>query len=211
MRTKQSGFTLIEVLISLAITVFIAGISFLTLSTIIDGVGVLRRASAQTYEINRLWSLLSRDLRQFSPRPVLDEFGELQPAFYGGELAEGGLAFTRLGWHNGNQRPRSNLQRVRYGLDGDVLWREHFIVLDRADDTEARRVEVLEGVVRFELAFMAADSELDLDEFDSSSWPNNWALGSGAQGAVPPPLAVEVTIELEGLGEIRRLYEIPGA
>ena len=204
------GFTLIEVLIALVITVFIAGVSFLTLSTVIDGVEVLRRASTETTDLNRLWTLMARDLRQFAPRPVRDEFGELRPALYGGELLDDTLTFTRLGWHNGNQRPRSHLQRVSYGIEDDVLYREHFAVLDRADDTEPQRVELLEGVERFELAFMGPNSELDLEEFDSENWPRNWAAGNTARDAsTPPPLAVEVTVEVQGLGEIRRLFEIP--
>jgi general secretion pathway protein J len=212
MRTdrRQGGFTLIEVLIALVITVFVAGVSFMTLSTVIDGVEVLRRASSQTNDLNRLWTLLSRDLRHFTPRPVRDEFGQLRPALAGGELAGDTLSFTRLGWHNGNQRPRSNLQRVRYGLEGDTLWREHYLVLDRADDSEPMRVDLVDGVERIEFAFMAPNSEIDLEDFDSEDWPRNWAaIDNTGAGNVPAPLAVEITLELEGLGEIRRLFEIP--
>jgi general secretion pathway protein J len=208
-KARSAGFTLIEVLIAMGVTVLIAGVSFLALSTVINGVEVLREASARTHELNRLWQLLSRDLREFTPRPVRDEFGQLEAAMLGGELADNSLVFTRLGWHNGNQRPRSNLQRVRYRLEDEVLWRENYRVLDRADDSEPQRVEILEGVLRFELAFMAADSQIDGDELSTEDWPENWGIGAGTGSGAQPPQAIEVTLEVEGLGEIRRLYEVP--
>ena len=109
MRARQRGFTLIEVLIALSITAFVAALAYSSLSRAIDGVEGTRAIAERTSEINRAWTILSRDLRQFVPRPVRDEFGEEEPAMLGGPAARYLLSFTRAGWFNPNQLPRSSL------------------------------------------------------------------------------------------------------
>ncbi|MCZ6828354.1 MAG: type II secretion system minor pseudopilin GspJ, partial [Gammaproteobacteria bacterium] len=118
-RRQQSGFTLIEVLIAMAATVMIVTLAFMTFTNLINGFEVLRRASNQSHEINRTWMFLSRDLRQFVNRPVRDELGAQVPAFFGGELADNSISFTRTGWHNPNRNLRSTMQRVRYRLEDE--------------------------------------------------------------------------------------------
>ena len=117
MANRSSGFTLIEVLIALAITAFVSIIAYTSLSTVMSGVESLRANTDRIYEINRAMMILSRDLRQFADRSVRDEFGEIEPAMTGGELARFTLSFTRRGWHNPNGHPRSSLQRVNYRLE----------------------------------------------------------------------------------------------
>ena len=68
------GFTLVEVLIALAITAFVAVVSYNGLSTVISGVGSTRAVAEQTWELNRALMILGRDLRHFVPRPVRDGF-----------------------------------------------------------------------------------------------------------------------------------------
>lgn len=203
------GFTLIEVLIAMAATVLIVSVSFATFTNLISGMETLRSSGAQATEINRTWMLLGRDLRQFINRPVRDEFGALESALMGGELADNSLSFTRVGWHNPNQQPRSHLQRVRYQLEDNSLWRLNYVALDRTDSNEPARVELLRGVERFEVAFLDPQQDVRDGDFDSRDWPRNWALDPVGEGIMQPPQAVEILIELEGLGELRRLYELP--
>ena len=124
---QQAGFTLIEVLIAMAATVMIVTLAFMTFSNLINGLDRLRHASNQSHEINRTWVFLSRDLRQFVNRPVRDELGTQESAFFGGELADNSITFTRIGWHNPNRNLRSHMQRVRYHLEDETqrrrLWR----------------------------------------------------------------------------------------
>ncbi len=152
--SKPAGFTLVEVLIALAITAFVSMIAYTSLSTVMTGVERLRENTDRIYEVNRAFMIMSRDLRQFTARPVRDEFGELEPAFTGGELARFALSFTRTGWHNPNSHPRSNLQRVNYRLEDDGLWRDTYPVLDRTADTEPDSVLLLDGVESLQLTFL---------------------------------------------------------
>ena len=115
-RPMQAGFTLVEVLIAMAITAFVSVLSYQTLSTALVGIESARAESERLYEINRAFTVLSRDIRQLTNRPVRDEFGQLASAVSGGELARDPLRLTRSGWHNSTGAPRSTLQRVAYRL-----------------------------------------------------------------------------------------------
>ena len=210
-RGRNRGFTLVEVLIAMVITVLILTAAFLTFSNLVSGIEVLRRSTAEIHSLNRLWMFLSRDLRQFVDRPVRNEFDELEPALWGGESAADSLNFTRTGWHNPQQFPRSTLQRVRYLLEDQTLFREHYGVLDRTGVNEPQRVALLESVSRFEIGFLAAGAVLEPQQWDPQRWPVNWGTDYRETGVTPAPQALVVTLEVEGLGEVTRLYQIAGS
>jgi general secretion pathway protein J len=210
----QNGFTLIEVLIALSITAFVGTIAYASLSSVISGVESTRAAAEQTYELDRALMFISRDLRQFAVRPVMDEFGQRDPAMTGGPLARYTLSFTRNGWHNPKQINRSNLQRVNYLVEEDALWRESYLVLDRLGDSEPQRVKLLDGVEELTVAFIASvdavDTQSDGKTLDTRNWVQNWVVDTSvADVELPPPAAIEVRLQLEGWGELSRLYELP--
>lgn len=211
---RQRGFTLIEVLIALAITAVVATIAYTSLSTVISAIDSLRESARRSTEINRAWLILSRDMNQFVYRPVRDEFGATEPAMAGGPAARFMLSFTRAGWHNFSGQQRSTLERVNYRLADNALWRDSYPVLDRAGDTEPREVMLLDGVEYLELRFLGNLGELrtlrDSSDVDTRQWTESWAVDSTVPGSdQPPPAAVEVRLELEDLGEMRRLYALP--
>lgn len=211
---RSAGFTLIEVLIALAITAFVSAIAYSSLSTVISAVESTRQATDRTYNINRAWMIISRDLRQFVARPVRDEFGEVEPALQGGAAARYVLSLTRSGWHNPNDHLRSNLQRVNYRVEEGALWRDTYPVLDRAADTEAQSVKLLEGVEFFEPAFLGSVADArsvgDGVTLDTRNWTESWVVDTSTPGvALAPPEAVEIRLQLDDWGEMRRLYDLP--
>jgi general secretion pathway protein J len=156
---------------------------------------------------------ISRDLRQFIDRPVMDEFGQREPAMSGGLLARYTLSFTRNGWHNPKQINRSNLQRVNYLVEEGALWRESYFVLDRLGESEPQRAKLLDGVEELTVAFIASvdalDTQSDGKTLDTRNWEQNWVVDtSTVDGELPPPVAIEVRLQLDGWGEISRLYEL---
>ena len=84
---SAAGFTLVEVLIAMAITALISVVAYTGLSSALSGAESLRSASGRAHDINQTLALLSRDLRQVVNRPVVDEFGQVVPALMGGEMA----------------------------------------------------------------------------------------------------------------------------
>ena len=207
------GFTLVEVLIAMAITTLISVVAYTGLSSALSGAESLRSASGRAHDINQTLAMLSRDLRQVVNRPVVDEFGQVVPALMGGEMAREPLALTRAGWHNSTGAPRSNLQRVRWWLEDERLWRGYFPVLDRTAGTEPVETAILEGVERFELRFLPTLSAVESDRndvIDRRNWRDSWIDDLSQPGQMPsPPAAVEVLMEVAGLGELRRTYVLP--
>ena len=209
----SKGFTLVEVLIAMAITALISVIAYNGLSVALSGAESLREAGSRAQGINQTWTLLARDLRQVANRPVVDEFGQNAPALTGGQLARDPLTLTRAGWHNSTSAPRSTLQRVRWWLEDGDLWRSYFTVLDRTAGSEPIETLVLTEVDRFDLRFLASVSELESDRndvIDRRNWRDSWIADLSQPGQIPaPPVAVEVSIELSGVGEMKRIYVLP--
>jgi len=210
---KSSGFTLIEVLIAMAITAFIAVVAYSGLSAVISGVDNVRAEAARLNELSRVFNLLSRDLRQVVNRPVYDEFGSRRSALEGGPLAREMLSFTRAGWHNTAGSPRSALQRVSYYLDDGALVRASWPVLDPATAIEPIETILLENVEVFEVRFLADTTALSVNQdstIDRRLWAENWIADISQPGQLAePPVAAEIRLEIEGWGELERLYVLP--
>ena len=136
-RHVSSGFTLVEVLVAMAITALISVVAYGALSSALSGAESVRSAMVRSQDINQTLALLSRDIRQVVNRSISDEFDQRAPALSGGELSRYSLTLTRAGWHNSTGAPRSTLQRVSWWIEDDVLWRAHFPVLDRTPGTDA--------------------------------------------------------------------------
>jgi len=210
----SAGFTLVEVLIALAITAFISAIAYSSLSSALAAVESIRVTAQRTYEVDRAWMIISRDLGQFVARPVRDEFGEVEPAMMGGAAARFPLSFTRTGWHNPVGNQRSNLQRVNYRLEDGALWRDSYPVLDRAPDSAPRQVRLLEDVEVLELVFLRSLDEAETAsrsiELDTRGWQGSWVSDTSAPNTeLAPPVALEFRLQLEDLGEMRRIYALP--
>ena len=188
---SNGGFTLVEVLIALAITAFVSAIAYTSFSTVLSGVESSQVTAERVYQLNRAWMMISRDLEQFVARPVRDEFGELEPALQGGIAARFPLSFTRGGWHNPVGHARSELQRVNYRVEEEALWRDSYPVLDRAGETKTQAVALLEGVQELRVLFLSGPGSVDTvgssSELDSRSWPENWVLDTSQPGAALNP------------------------
>ena len=214
-RHVSAGFTLVEVLVAMAITALISVVAYGALSSALSGAESVRSAMVRSQDINQTLALLSRDIRQVVNRPISDEFDQRAPALSGGELSRYPLTLTRAGWHNSTGAPRSTLQRVSWWIEDDVLWRAHFPVLDRTPGTEAIETAMLEDVERFEVRFLPTinDMKSDRDDvIDDRNWRENWVLDVSQPGLEwPTPAAIEIVLQLARLGEVRRLYVLPSS
>ena len=214
-RHVSSGFTLVEVLVAMAITALISVVAYGALSSALSGAESVRSAMVRSQDINQTLMLLSRDIRQVVNRSVIDEFNQRAPALSGGALSRYPLTLTRAGWHNSTGAPRSTLQRVRWWIEDDVLWRAHFPVLDRTPGTEAIETAMLDDVERFEVRFVPTISDVKSDRddvIDDRDWRDNWMLDVSQPGLeLPTPAAIEIVLQIAKLGEVRRLYVLPSS
>lgn len=201
---RQRGFTLLELLVAIAILALVAVGSYeLLFSTIAT------RDQALVHErglrtLQRAEMLLQRDLLQAVQRPVRDEFGDVQPAFL--LPRENSMEFTRVGWRNPLLELRSDMVRVRWQVVNGQLLREHWPVLDRARNTAPVQTVLLENVSDFRILVR-----------NKGNWTPTWPplsqqagqAGRGASRLQPMPEAVEVTFTLAPWGQIRRVFILP--
>lgn len=188
----------------MAITAGIAAIGYSAISAAINTAEQHELKVQQLAEVQLALSVLERDIRNAVARPVMDEYGQQQAALSGGELADYILQLTRRGWSNPMEIRRGELQRVRYEVIDNTLWREHWLILDRLDeDSTKQRVKLIENVEAIELLFLKPRNASSIGTSDDTigEWQANWAVQA-------LPAAVDVQLELSRFGKVRRVFEI---
>lgn len=113
---RQAAFTLIELLLSLAIAALISVGTLQLFNTSIGAKAVVDDQSSEFAAMNRAMRLIEQDMIQIAPmRKVRDPFGEYRNAV---DLTYEGLYVTRAGWAQSQflTYERSSLQRVHYRL-----------------------------------------------------------------------------------------------
>lgn len=219
--SKQQGFTLIEVLIAMALTVVVASIAYSGLSAVLDSLDQTRQAMNRTSELSKALRMISRDVNQSVNRSIRDELGFTEPAMIGGDSYRGMLGLTRSGWMSMGSTPRSHLERVYYYVDDNTLYRMRSTVLDRSYRLDPDNptvpgdgaVAMLEGVTRFEVVFLSPELISSLPSrpsdgaLDTSRWLRDWGVeGTPNQDL---PVALEIRLTIDGLGDIERVYVLP--
>lgn len=200
---SQTGFTLIELMISVGIfslmTVFAyAGVNQIINTRILAAQSLDRLASVQ-FALRQM----ALDIEQIHPRPVREELGDnLVPTVIADLRRFNQLEMTRAGWRNPLGTPRPALQRVAYRLEDGELIRAHWNVLDRLQVNTPVEFSLLTDIDSFELQFMT----------EAGTWVSSWPdpdlplqLQLGAR-----PRAIEVIIRFNDpdAGDLRRVFEV---
>ena len=195
------AFTLIEVLVSLAIFSIMAALAYGALGQTLDSAELLNDRMDRLQAIQRTMRLLSEDLQQLSPRPIRDELGDgFAPALDTNFQSGFALELTHGGWSNPIVLPRGTLQRSAYRIEEDELIRYHWMVLDRTLANEPVSVALLDGVDSILFRFLQTNGE----------WTEQWPPSNrpGDLGRRLRPRAVEIILTLAAEGDISRLIEV---
>ena len=205
--TKQGAFTLLEMIVVLAIFAVLGLISSQITGQVVDNFARLTERGDRLAAVQKAMGMLQRDLMQLHNRPIRDTFGDTRlPLVLN---PDGSLEFTRLGWQNPLQRPRSNQQRVAYRVEDETLYRYFWIALDQAPDSEPVQQSLLEDVVDVE--FLIIDGAGN----EHSFWPLSGALPPGqsnpAVAADPTQTMVAVMLraDIAPFGTVERLWAVP--
>lgn len=150
------GFTLLELMVALAIFAVVAALAYGGLSQVLAGGQRAEQRLDELAALQRALTLLERDLLQAAPRGIRDEYGDPQPPFKGDGTV---MELTRAGAPNSTGRPLSTLRRIAWRVDGERLLRLTWSVLDRAPDSAPLEAEVLTGVTRWQLRYRGDDGE----------------------------------------------------
>jgi len=138
-------------------------------------------------------ALFQRDIMQLSPRAIRDAFGDNEAAvvLYDGQ----DLFFTRGGNFSSLKLDQTELTRVAYSLQDGQFVRSYWRHVDSTQGDQPLRASLLSKVTNLQIRI--------LDQ--NNIWHLDWPLSDSAKIR-----ALELTLELEDWGEIRRLLPISG-
>jgi general secretion pathway protein J len=197
----RTGFTLIEVLVALAVFGIMSMLAYSALGSTLENADYLGDRMERLQSVQRTVRYLSSDLIQSAPRPVRSQLGDsYEPALRSVLGAEFVIELTHGGWGNPAGLPRGTFQRVAYRLEDGELLRYYWGVLDRTYANEPVVTVMLDDVEDIRFRFYSASGEA------SEIWPPQ--AQQGGSGLRMLPRAVEIVLTLPDQGEITRLLEV---
>ncbi len=204
---RVCGFTLLELMVAIAIFAIISTISWVSFNQIQQAALSAQKNSERLSALTQAMYWLELDFKQAAMRPIRDEFGDTQAAFTLQNRAENVVELTRAGAANGlNPQQQTNLLRVRYWLDlsgtdrAPRLMRRYWSVLDRTRASEAQDSIVLHEVSAFTVRV-----------FDDKNQEQQFWQPRNQQGEAQPeklPNAVEITLDTPDFGKISRYFSL---
>ncbi|MDV6253254.1 type II secretion system minor pseudopilin GspJ [Vibrio sp. EA2] len=195
---KQKGFTLIEVLVSIAIFASLSVAAYQVVSQIQRSNLLSQERTARLNELQRTMVMMDNDFRQMALRRTRTDGEEptSQLIFWSDYLLDSdakGVMFARLGWHNPQQQfPRGEVTKVGYRLKGETLQRIWWRYPDTPVGQEGIVTPLLTQVEAFDIRF-----------YDGNQWKSDWDSNDTL------PKAVSVVLTLKDYGKITRTYLTP--
>jgi general secretion pathway protein J len=187
-KKSQRGFTLLEVVVAIAILAGMFVVALETFRAASDGRQRLAEEAVRLEARQRALTFLTLDFEQLIARPVRDALGDYQPALMS---LDNGVALTRLGWANPfDLRSRSQMQRVEYQLIENRLLRRYWPALDTMTGTEPVESVLLEDVDSLQVRFLYQPMNGDM------AWQERWPDPS-LIGVEPLLMPLPKSVELE--------------
>lgn len=172
---KERGFTLVEMLVALAIFAGIASIGVGLLRASVDTQGAVQDRLGAMGAVNRLRSIMASDLAQTAMRTTRGTDGTVLPAFRGDA---DGFELVQRGRYDDGAGRQGAVQRVRWALtDGE--WRRATAAMPDGSalgDGDALARDVTGAVLRYRAA--------------RGTWQNSWS----SNAELTLPVAVELSL-----------------
>ncbi len=199
--TAHTGFTLLELLVAVAIFAMLGVGSYRLLATTISTRDMAREHDAALIQLQKALTTMNRDLSQAIGRSIRNDYGDSIAAV---ELKNNALDVTRTGWPNPMQQARSQLQRVHYELNakGELL-RLSWPQLDRERGSKPQQNVLLKRVESMQIKAYSDSGSL------MPEWPILQSQTAKATTLDELPRAIEVVITVKPWGEIRRYFRLP--
>ncbi len=196
--SNSRGFTLIEVLVAIAIFAMLSSSAYVALGQVQRNNQISLERTERLKELQRAMIIIDNDFRQIALRPFRHNGEEATDAVlhWGEGLLESddnAILFTRVGWMNPQQMfPRGEITKVGYRIVADKLER----VWWRYPDTPVAQ----EGVVTPLLN--------DVEKITLQFYEEGWSSDRDKKSALPK--AISVTFTLRDYGDIERIYLTAG-
>jgi general secretion pathway protein J len=198
---RSKAFTLVELLVALAIFALVTGFAYRGLNAMLESREALERESHKWRDVALFVGRIERDLGAVLARRAIGVSGTpLAPvsSVIESTASPDGLALTR----SGSPLQESALaapQRLAYRLRDGTIERLAWTSVDASPREEPAAVTVLKRVSGLGFRFLDTRGE----------WRASWGLPGSAE--TTPPAAVEVTLTLESGESIVRLIDLPRA
>ncbi|BCL68204.1 type II secretion system protein GspJ [Vibrio nigripulchritudo] len=198
-RRKVSGFTLIEVLVAIAVfaSLSIAAYQVVNQVQLSNAQSLEKTERLQTMQRALIW--MDNDFRQMALRQMRTN-GEAPSQTllsYGDYILESddkGIVFSRLGWQNPqNVFPRGDVTKVGYRIREENLERVWWRYSDTPSGQEPLTRPILSDVESFTVTF-----------YENGEWKEEWTKPKAL------PAAIAITLTLKDYGDIERVYLTPG-
>jgi general secretion pathway protein J len=196
-RNSQAGFTLVELLVALAIFAILSAFAYRGLATMLDSREALQRETRKWRDVTLLVGRIERDLAAVLDRTAVGPSGlpqsPVSSAIEGAEREA--LAFTRSGsplQENALAAP----QRVAYRFVQGRVERLTWSGVDVSPRESPNAVPLLGEVASFAYRFLDARGE----------WRASWGLPGSNERL---PAAVEIALTLASGERIVRLVDLP--
>ncbi len=190
---SESGFTLVEVMVSLLIFAMLAAAGVAILSFSVRAQSITGGKLDDDSAVARTLSIMAADFAQAQQRPTRDETGTPHPAFVGegNSAAAPMLLLVRSGWLNLDDAPRSTLQKVEYRVADGVLQRIAYPMPDGAPPLPptALMSHVRAATIRYRV---------------NGAWSDRW---DGTQGAVLPQ-ALDLQLARDDGTMLRQMFMV---
>lgn len=195
---RKSGFTLLELLVALAIFAVMSVLAYGGLRQILSLDDGLRAASERHQGLELALLIIEQDLREAVPRGVRDGLGAAEPALRAGLDGEL-LSLTRSVADVPLVTSGAALKRVRYRLDDGALYRDVWDKLDRTPATTYRSRRLLDDIAGLNIRF-----------FGDNSWSEFWPREDSGPVVDRLPQGIAVGIEFDDGRSVRRVVARAG-
>ncbi|MCC2617047.1 type II secretion system minor pseudopilin GspJ [Aestuariibacter halophilus] len=199
------GFTLLEILIAMAIFTLIGLGSTAVLTTVIDSNQLSAERVEKLQHLQRAMMIMERDFQQAVPRKIRYEGQSIDAVLRSGanefDSEMDGVGLVRSGWQNPQlMLPRSTLQALVYRVQDGQLQRLHTVHVDNSTGVEPKVRVLLDNIDDFQVEVLLAGQ----GDYDDSQWEED---------TITPqlPRAIAITLESKDFGRIRREWLLAGA
>jgi general secretion pathway protein J len=193
--SRSRGFTLIEVLLALAIFGVISVLAYRATAALTDGEARLSAEAQRWRNLEALFARFEADIRQAIPRD--SRIGPRTEPAWLALVADGAgnaaLVFSRAGAEFADE-PGIAGQRIGYRLRGHAVEIAYWPQLDNAADRPPAVYTLVDGVTAFRIAYLSR----------AGGWRDSWPV----QGEAALPRAVRVELTLNSGEVIERWFAL---
>ncbi len=204
---RNLGFTLVELLVAMALFSIIGTVLFVQIHTVTKAKAKVEEHAEQLAHVQKALQIMKQDVEQIVQRSYRNESGDSQPALIGSAEQ---IEFIRTGWSipPAAEKPRSELQRINYQLQGDQLMRSYWPYVDGGDSNQSKQLTLLKGIESFAIHYwyrVSRQTELK----SSDSWPPAEFRNNPTEQHWPVMIEYELTTDY--FGTMRRLFQLTQA